>query len=34
MSDSLKGGISAFGIATTFIGTIIGAGFASGNEIL
>lgn len=26
--------ISAFGIASTFIGTIIGAGFASGNEIL
>lgn len=34
MSASLKGGVSAFGIATTFIGTIIGAGFASGNEIL
>lgn len=34
MSDSIKNGISAFGIATTFIGTIIGAGFASGNEIL
>lgn len=34
MNSIAKGGVSAFGIATTFIGTIIGAGFASGNEIL
>ncbi|WP_336250282.1 hypothetical protein [Stomatohabitans albus] len=26
--------VTAFGIAATFIGTIIGAGFASGNEVL
>ncbi|MCF7522119.1 hypothetical protein L4G92_08700 [Neisseria sp. ZJ106] len=34
MSNSQQHGVSAFGIASTFIGTIIGAGFASGNEIL
>lgn len=34
MSKVDKNSVSAFGIAATFIGTIIGAGFASGNEIL
>ncbi|MCP1660741.1 YkvI family membrane protein [Neisseria perflava] len=34
MSGHTKHSVSAFGIASTLIGTIIGAGFASGNEIL
>lgn len=33
MSDD-RTKVTAFGIAATFIGTIIGAGFASGNEVL
>lgn len=29
-----KSGITAFGIASTYVGTVIGAGYASGQEIL
>lgn len=34
MSETDTSKVTAFGMAATFIGTIIGAGFASGNEVL
>lgn len=34
MSETDTTKVTAFGMAATFIGTIIGAGFASGNEVL
>jgi len=33
-NTSNKSGLTAFGIASTYIGTVIGAGYASGQEIL
>lgn len=33
-NKSSKPGLTAFGIASTYVGTIIGAGYASGQEIL
>lgn len=34
INKNSKSGLSAFGIASTYVGTIIGAGYASGQEIL